>query len=104
LGVDNVPSLRVKWIVKFKTPIYSSPAVVNGMVYVGLEGGSANLYALNAKTGTKRWGYRCGRIGSSPAVAKGIVYFGSYGDYQIHAVEAGTGTGLWSYGTGAYAD
>jgi len=38
-------------------------------------------------------------IKSSPAVAGGIVYVGS-SDYSVYALNASTGTVIWSYGTG----
>jgi outer membrane protein assembly factor BamB len=56
--------------------VISSPAVANGVVYVGSDDG--NLYALNARTGVKLWSYATGgAVFSSPAVANGVVYVGS---------------------------
>ena len=78
---------------------YSSPAVANGVVYIGsfLDG---NGYALNASTGAKLWSYTTGgEVDASPAVANGVVYFGS-GDANVYALNAGTGAKLWSYKTG----
>jgi len=78
--------------------VYSSPAVVNGVVYVGSD--DANLYALNATTGAKVWNYTTGGIVfSSPAVANGTVYVGSW-DGHLYALDAATGAFKWSYGTG----
>jgi hypothetical protein len=61
--------------------ITSSPAVVDGKVYIG--SGDNNVYCLNAFTGDKIWNYSTGPLGalpggypielSSPAVAKGYV-------------------------------
>jgi outer membrane protein assembly factor BamB len=63
--------------------VQSSPAVANGVVYVGSL--DHNLYALNAKTGSKLWSYTTGGIVySSPAVANGVVYVGS-GDSKVYA-------------------
>ena len=59
--------------------VISSPAVANGVVYIGSRDNS-NVYALNAKTGTKLWSY----VSSSPAVANGVVYLGSY-DGKVYA-------------------
>ena len=57
--------------------IYSSPAVVNGVVYVGSEDHS--LYALDAHSGTKLWSFTTGGfVHSSPAVVNGVVYVGSH--------------------------
>ena len=57
--------------------VHSSPTVANGIVYVGSL--DHNVYALNAKTGTKIWNYTTGDlVYSSPTVANGIVYVGSH--------------------------
>jgi len=101
LGVNNVGSLQLKW----KTTLNgnrsfsdsSSPAVVNGVVYIGST--DDNLYALNASTGAKLWSYATGSpVLSSPAVANGVVYFGSVDD-NVYALNASTGTKLWSFAT-----
>ena len=75
----------------------SSPAVANGVVYVGSSDG--DVYALNASTGA-----HCGAtrrllpvVGSSPAVANGVVYVGSIPTCNFNALNARTGTTLWSY-------
>ena len=76
----------------------SSPAVVNGVVYVGSD--DNKMYALNAATGTKEWSYSTGgSVVSSPAVVNGVVYFGSEDDY-VYALNAATGVKEWSYQTG----
>ncbi len=56
--------------------VVSSPAVVDGVVYIGSN--DMNVYALNASTGVKLWSYATGGwVYSSPAVADGKVYLGS---------------------------
>jgi outer membrane protein assembly factor BamB len=63
--------------------VISSPAVANGVVYVGSY--DNNVYALDASTGAKLWSYTTGNaIGSSPTVANGVVYVGS-GDNNLYA-------------------
>ena len=77
---------------------FSSPAVANGVVYVGSD--DSNLYALDAVTGVKLWNYTTGWVvRTSPVVANGVVYFGSY-DKNVYALNASTGAKLWSYATG----
>jgi eukaryotic-like serine/threonine-protein kinase len=44
---------------------------------------AGNVYALNAATGARLWSYPTGGGGSSPAVANGAVYVGSY-DGQLY--------------------
>jgi outer membrane protein assembly factor BamB len=97
LNVNNVGNLTLKW----RSPtddVYSPPAVVDGVVYVGSA--DSNVYALNAKTGAKLWSYTTGgRVFSSPAVANGAVYVGLH-DNNVYSLNAKTGTKLWSYGSG----
>ena len=78
--------------------VESSPAVANGIVYVGSNDG--NLYALNASTGAKLWQNAAGTdYTTSPAVANGVVYIG---DQVVHALYASNGSELWNYTTGNY--
>jgi hypothetical protein len=65
---------------------YSSPAVVNGVVYVGSE--DDYVYALDAATGAYIWSYKTGnKVDSSPALANGVVYVGSEDD-NVYALGA----------------
>jgi outer membrane protein assembly factor BamB len=76
----------------------SSPAIANGVVYFGSDGG--NVYALNASNGALLWTYaNSGAVQSSPAVANGVVYIGS-DDNNLYALNANTGAQLWGYTTG----
>ena len=80
--------------------VQASPAVANGVVYVG----SDKLYALNASTGALLWSYATGPSGgSSPTVANGVVYFGSF-DNNVYALNGTTGAKLWSYSAGRSVD
>jgi outer membrane protein assembly factor BamB len=94
LNVNNVGKLSLKWqFGNIVGPFLSSPAVANGVVYVGL--GDGYLYALNAETGVALWTYAAGGSGSSPAVANGVVYVGSVNG-DVYALNARTGAKLWS--------
>jgi eukaryotic-like serine/threonine-protein kinase len=65
-----------KWTATRGSAVDSSPAVANGVVYVGSTDG--NLYAFNASTGATKWTATAGGvIESSPAVANEVVYVGS---------------------------
>ena len=56
--------------------LWSSPAVADGMVYVGSY--DHQVYALDATSGILVWNFTTGNIiNSSPAVLNGIVYLGS---------------------------
>jgi parallel beta-helix repeat protein len=76
----------------------SSPAVVDGRVYVGSD--DHNVYCLNAYTGERVWSYTTGNwVLSSPAVVDGRVYIGSR-DYRVYCLDASTGAQIWNYTTG----
>src|ERR1700704_2130316 len=64
----GVPDLHgVKWTFKTGGRVYSSPAVADGVVFVGSADG--NLYAVDAAAGTQKWKFTTrGRVVSSPAV------------------------------------
>jgi outer membrane protein assembly factor BamB len=98
INSNTVGNLDLKWSYTTGDHVQSSPAVANGIVYIGSY--DHNLYALNARTGAKLWNYATGDFAiSSPAVANGVVYFGSY-DHNLYALDANTGAKLWSYSTG----
>ena len=99
LSSSNVSALTLDWSYATGNSVYSSPAVANGLVYVGSD--DDKLYALDAVTGSLKWSYATGEsIGeSSPAVANGVVYVGSF-DGKLYALDAVTGALKWSYTTG----
>jgi outer membrane protein assembly factor BamB len=99
LSPATVGGLGLSWSYQTGGRIFSSPAVANGVVYVGSD--DNNVYALKASTGAVLWKYTTGgRVESSPAVANGVVYVGS-DDMNLYALNASTGTLLWQYTTGA---
>lgn len=61
-----------RWHMEPDTPGLYTPAVVEGVVYVGGDGG--DVYALDAASGEERWKTTVGRTWSTPAVADGDVY------------------------------
>jgi hypothetical protein len=54
LNVRNVGKLSLKWSYSTNYFVFSSPAVADGVVYVGSEDG--HVYALNARTGAPSCG------------------------------------------------
>jgi outer membrane protein assembly factor BamB len=98
LSVTNVPHLVPYWKAPTGATITSSPAVFNGLVYIGSDDGK--LYAFDAITGQQHWAALTGgRVYSSPAVDNGIVYVGS-ADSKLYAFDAITGNLRWSAHTG----
>jgi hypothetical protein len=75
--------------------IQSSPAIADGLVFVGSR--DAHVYALDLATGERRW--RTGDpppwIITSPAVADGRVFAGSSDGRFVQALDARTGRELW---------
>jgi outer membrane protein assembly factor BamB len=93
---------QLAWSFKTGGSVYSSPAVVNGMVYVSSY--DFKVYALNASTGAYIWSYTTnGETDSSPAVADGRVFVGT-GSGRVYALNATTGILLWNYTTGGPVD
>jgi eukaryotic-like serine/threonine-protein kinase len=93
-----VPSFnRVKWKFHTRGQVISSPAIAEGIAYVGSTDG--NLYALDVGTGTEKWKFPTKvRITSSPAISQGVVYFGSY-DSNFYALAAADGKLKWKFQT-----
>ena len=79
--------------------VFSSPAVANGVVYIGSDGGA--LYALKChhrRHAVELYRGEC-PIRSAPTVANSVVYVSSY-DHNLYALNTATGALLWSYAAG----
>jgi hypothetical protein len=94
-------SVSKKWSYQTGAGIYSSPTVVNGIIYVSSQSG--NLYALDAVSGHEKWSYHLTSEGtsnpSSPTVTNGIVYVSPLTG-KLYALDAVTGSEKWSYQIG----
>ncbi len=74
----------------------ATPAVVDGMVFVGGGFGSNEFYAFDAATGRPRWAIRVSDDGPTAAVvAEGRVVFNTE-SCTLFVVDARTGKHLWS--------
>ena len=105
LGVSNVSGLQTKWTVNTGDQVYSSPAVVGGVLYDASYNG--DVYALDASTGAQLWVTHTGTEfeDSSPAIADGVLYIGSGNDAgRLYAMDADTGAVVWSVAVGASID
>lgn len=96
-GSGPTTFLTEEWVYKTGAGVFSSPALVDGVVYIGSNDG--NVYALNASDGSERWVYQTeDRVRSSPVVVDGTVYVGS-DDGSLYAINADNGTREWSFST-----
>ena len=89
LSPNNVGSIDLHWSFATEGSIASSPAVSDGVVYIGSEDG--NFYALNATTGAELWHFPDPidqAFTSSAAVADGVVYVPSE-DGNLYALIKG---------------
>lgn len=83
------------WTTTLGHNTWTTPAVVNGLLYTGSEDG--NMYAIDAYNGAVQWKYPTnGWVESAPVVAGNIVYFGST-DSSFHAVDIVTHLPRWTF-------
>ena len=83
----------VKWSFKTGGPIVASPAIADGVVYIGSMDGY--LYAIDESTGKEKWKFKSSMpIASSPAVANGTLYFVSSRG-SLAALDIATGKVKW---------
>ena len=102
ISTMTAPSLTTRWTARLGTPSYTSPAVATSggraLVYAGAGN---HFYAYPAGGGAAVWSYKlpAGVVENSPAVAGGVVYFGSTAG-TIFALNASTGAPMCSFNTG----
>ena len=92
--------LDVEWYRKFEPFIPNRVQIIaaNGLLFISTARG---LYAIDAASGNEVWIYPTEMpLGHSPTIANGVAYVGGL-DHKIHAVNANTGAGLWTFEAGA---
>ncbi|MDE0554266.1 MAG: PQQ-binding-like beta-propeller repeat protein [Candidatus Poribacteria bacterium] len=83
------------WSFKTTSHVESTPFISQGKLY--FTAGADGVYCIDALEGQQIWHYGGVHADMSPVVHKGIVYFGTgYDGYQILAVNAETGSEIWS--------
>jgi len=84
------------WSFQTDNCVRSTPTVVDGVVYVGGDGGS--LHAVDTATGERRWSRAldAGPVRSTPAVRGDLVY--ATARRILFATDTGTGQGRWDFG------
>lgn len=93
-GYGSTDSFKLLWNFTAGAAVWSSPAVVDGCVFIGCRDG--NILCLNASTGKGLWGHQTESVFdySSPAVADGYVYICSIDGY-VNCVDAVYGMPMW---------
>ena len=112
ISAQTAKDLKQIWFFNAKDTVTATPAVVDGVAYVG--DWSGNFYAIDVKTGKPRWTYQAhvhgqvyaGQIVSSAAVAdvKGVrtVFFA--GGKTLYALRADDGSERWKHEVGRRGD
>ena len=94
---EEAPRGVLKWRYIADGPIYASPAVVDGTVYIATGVGS--IVALSSETGAEVWKHNVGGpLNSSPAIAGEMLFIGR-SDGGVEARELGSGELRWEFMT-----
>jgi eukaryotic-like serine/threonine-protein kinase len=103
----NVATLAPKWT-KTTTGVFSSPLVVNGIVYQGQSNGK--LSAWNVATGANVWSFKStGSFIGSGYYSNGTLYISARGNpgqsvpSKVYSINATNGAENWVYDVGALA-
>lgn len=95
---EDTPKGELKWRFETGSPIFSSPAVVDGRVY--LSTGDSRILALDENSGVLLWEHEVtAPVNSSPAVAGDLVFVGLR-DGRVLALRKDTGDFQWAFRTG----
>lgn len=90
---------ELRWKTEIGSGSHSTPAVLDGLVYVGSW--DERVYALDVETGALKWNFWTGaKVLSSAATDEESVYIGSDDGY-LYALDAETGKLRWRFETGA---
>lgn len=93
---------RVKWKTKTHDDTDASPVVAGDFVYAAAEEKASYLFCFEREKGREVWRYGGNKMGywSTPAWANGRLYVGG-DDFNLHCVDAASGTPVWTFKTGA---
>ena len=96
--VSVTPQGRLKWRFDTDLPLFSSPAVVDGRLYLG--SGDGRIVALDADNGELIWEHEVlGPVDSSPAVAGDSVFIGLRNG-RVLSLNKDSGELQWDFQTG----
>jgi outer membrane protein assembly factor BamB len=90
--------LTVRWKFATNDEIKSSPAIDEGIVFIGSV--DSNVYSIDLENGNQVWAYKTnGAVEATACVVEGLVFIGS-SDSFLYALDAKTGLLKWKYETG----
>lgn len=94
----NIASEAIVWQFNASGPVYSSPVIHNGQIFVA---SSQNVYALDQASGTNNWQFAPAggaTFYSSPTIEPPYAYIGC-DDGNLYALKISDGTIGWQYST-----
>jgi uncharacterized delta-60 repeat protein len=98
-SIDPYNNGNANWNISVGGPVRTSPAVDNGLVFVGAGGIDGHVYAFRAADGTTAWTsaqFPGAAFAGSPAVDGGGVFIAQGGTLKnLLALDEDTGTSIW---------
>lgn len=102
IATSKLPDkLDTLWTFQTKDAVEGTPAIANGVVFIGSF--DEHLYALDLATGQEKWRYKAGALKAPAAVRDGTVCIGNL-DGMLHCVDAAKGTKIWTFETPGQAE
>ena len=92
---EHLPKLQ--WKFTTKAPVFSTPVITDGIVYVGSL--DSTLYALEMSSGKLKWKFKTGGEIRSTVCLSGEQLFLSSGDGTLYSIDRSSGKGLWTFKT-----
>lgn len=96
----DIDTQEVIWRHDSEIPIFSSPVVVAGRVYIGEgfhEDSGCSLRCLDANTGDPIWSFKTtSHVESSPFITQGRLYF-TAGEDGVYCIDALAGAEIWHF-------
>jgi len=90
--------LSLAWRFKAGDEVKSSPAIVDGRVYIGSS--DKHVYALDVQTGRQVWSAVLDdMVEASPTLVDNVVYIGTLAG-TFYALDAGSGSSRWIFSAG----
>ena len=92
---------KVRWTARTGDDTDASPVIAGDFVYACAEERASHLYCFSRADGREVWRYSGNTLGYwlTPAIADGRIWVGGE-DGSLHAIDAGTGRGAWTFKTG----